>query len=97
MVPKLTKKQQNKQIKKETIVCVIAYLGYFVWWLATGYGIGRKDPSQYPYIMGLPLWFFLSVIVGAILFCVTAVIVIKVFFKDFDLEETLPEDTVNEK
>ena len=33
------------------------------------------------------MWFFLSSIVGYILFCIAAVVVVKKFFKDFDLGE----------
>ena len=37
--------------------------------------------------MGLPMWFFLSCVVGYVLFCVASVLVVKFVFKDFDLGE----------
>ena len=60
----------------------------FIWWLARGYGIaGTGTPATYTYIFGLPMWFFLSSVVGYVLFCVLTVIVVKCFFRDFDLGE----------
>lgn len=91
MVPKLTKKEQNKQMNKEAIICMVVYVGYFIWWFATGFGLGAKDPAEYTYVMGLPMWFFLSSIVGFILFCAATIVVAKYLFKNFDLEETEEE------
>lgn len=92
MAPKLTKQEQNRQIKREALICVVVYIGFFLWWFITGYGFGTKEPSEYMYIMGLPLWFVLSVLVGTILFFVVMIIVVKRFFKDFDFEETGEEE-----
>ena len=93
MVPKLTEKQRNLQIRKEAIYSWILYIAFFLWWYFTGYGIGeRTDPSEYKYVLGLPMWFFISCVVGYVLFCVVSVLVVKLLFKDFDLEEVSDEE-----
>ncbi|MEG0291917.1 MAG: YhdT family protein [Anaerovoracaceae bacterium] len=91
MVPKLTSKERNLQIRKEAVVSIIMYIAFFLWWYFTGYGIGEKNNENFGYVFGLPMWFFLSCIVGYVLFCIAVVIVVKKVFKDFDLEETKEE------
>ncbi|NLP30711.1 MAG: YhdT family protein, partial [Clostridiales bacterium] len=44
------------------------------------------------YVLGLPMWFFISCVVGYVLFCVVSVLVVKLLFKDFDLEEVSDEE-----
>lgn len=92
MVPKLTKEEQNNQMKREAIICMIVYAGFFAWWFVTGYGLGLNDPEDYIYVMGLPLWFVLSVLGGMILFFAATIFVVKRLFRDFDLEESLSEE-----
>ena len=88
MAPKLTEKERNRQIKREALISVALYVGFFIWWYFTGYGIAEKGtPETYMYVMGLPMWFFLSCIVGYVLFCIATIVVVKKFFKDFDLGE----------
>ena len=88
MEPKLTDEQRNAQIKKEAIVSVIMYAVFFLWWYITGYGLaGRGTPETYTYVLGLPMWFFLSCIVGYILFSIATIVVVKKLFKNFDLGE----------
>ena len=88
MAPKLTEKERNRQIKREALISVALYVGFFIWWYFTGYGIAEKGtPETYTYVMGLPMWFFLSCIVGYVLFCIATIVVVKKFFKDFDLGE----------
>lgn len=88
MAPKLTEKEKNQQIKKEALISAGLYIAFFVWWYFTGYGIAEKGtPETYTYIMGLPMWFFLSCIVGYVLFSIAAIFVVKKFFQDFDLGE----------
>lgn len=97
MVQKLTEKEINSQIKKESIISLSLYVGFFIWWYVTGYGIAAKGtPETYTYILGLPMWFFLSCIVGYVLFSITAIIVVKKFFKDFDLGEEAKIDTTKD-
>jgi len=86
--PIITDADKNKQMKKEALISVGLYILFFIWWFATGYGIaGTGTPATYTYIFGLPMWFFLSSVVGYVLFCVLTVIVVKCFFRDFDLGE----------
>lgn len=46
-----------------------AGLGAFnlVLWLAFGYGLGSGPVSEYTYVFGLPLWFFMSCIITPII------------------------------
>ncbi|WMI82145.1 YhdT family protein [Anaerotignum sp. MB30-C6] len=96
MVPKLTEKERNLQMKKEALISLGLYVAFFLWWYFTGYGLAG-DTKGYTYIMGLPLWFFLSCVVGYILFCVAVIVVVKVFFKDFSLDETADEGSGEEE
>lgn len=89
--PIITERDWNRQIRKEAIVSIVLYIAFFLWWYITGYGLGSGDPKNYTYIMGLPMWFFLSCIVGYVGFCVVSVIVVKKLFKNFSLEETLDD------
>ena len=84
---KLTEKERNPQIKKEAIASVIMYVVFFLWWYFTGFGIAEaSDPKDYTYVMGLPLWFFLSSIVGYVWFCIATVLLVKFYFKHFSLD-----------
>ena len=86
--PILTEKERSRQIRKEAAVSMILYVAFFLWWYFTGYGLGSGDPKKYTYIMGLPMWFFLSCIVGYVGFCIASVIIVKKVFKNFSLEES---------
>ncbi|RVU54882.1 YhdT family protein [Anaerosphaera multitolerans] len=79
--------EKNKQIIKETKVSLLLYLLYFLWWYFTGYGLSKGNPENYTYILGLPLWFFLSSIVGYVLFVIAIIVVTRLFFKNFNLED----------
>ena len=82
----VTEADKNRQIKKEALISVALYVAFFIWWYATGYGVASMGtPKTYTYVLGLPMWFFLSSVVGYVLFCVATVVVVKCFFKDFDL------------
>ena len=86
-----TEFEKNRQIKKEAIASIVLYVVFFLWWYITGYGIaGTGTPETYTYVMGLPMWFFLSCVVGYVLFCIASVVVVKKVFKDFDLGEESP-------
>ncbi|NLD11520.1 YhdT family protein [Aminicella lysinilytica] len=90
--PILTEKERAHQIKKEATISMIMYAAFFLWWYFTGYGLGSGDPKDYTYIFGLPMWFFLSCIVGYVGFCVATIIVVKKVFKNFSLEESLDDE-----
>jgi len=90
---KLTEKERNRQIRKEAIASAVMYVIFFLWWYFTGYGIAEASkPSEYTYVLGLPLWFFLSSIVGYIWFCVATVFLVKFYFKHFSLDEISDEE-----
>ena len=82
-----TREEKDRQINKETKIAIFLYVLYFIWWYATGYGLSNKDPSEYKYILGLPTWFFYSCVIGYIWFCIGTIIVTKVFFKNFGLDD----------
>ncbi len=88
MSPNLTEKEKHRQIKKEALISAGLYAAFFIWWYFTGYGIAeRGTPETYTYVLGLPMWFFLSCIMGYVLFSIAAIVVVKKLFKDFDLGE----------
>lgn len=92
MDPKLTEKEKNRQIRKEAMISIGLYAAFFIWWYVTGYGIAeRGTPQTYTYVIGLPMWFFLSCIVGYILFAIASIVVVRKFFRDFDLGEETEE------
>lgn len=96
MIPKLTEEEINIQIKKEVILSIALYAAFFIWWYMTGYGIAATGtPETYTYIFGLPMWFFLSCIVGYVLFSIATIVVVKKFFKDFDLGEENVTETLD--
>ncbi|MBS3994680.1 MAG: YhdT family protein [Alkaliphilus sp.] len=66
-----------------------------VWWFAFGYGMGSKPPEEYTYIMGLPMWFFMSCVVGGLLFTILAIIMVTKFFKNMPLERMTAEEAKN--
>lgn len=81
-------KDRNRQIRKEAAISLGLYAAFFIWWYFTGYGIAeRGTPETYTYVFGLPLWFFLSCILGYVLFCVATIITVRFFFKDMSLED----------
>lgn len=83
----MTRQERDRQIRKEALISIALYLLFFIWWYATGYGLAGDDPAQYSYIFGLPMWFFLSSVVGYVLFSVASIFVVKIFFKNFSLDE----------
>ena len=85
----------KKQIQKEVIITCILYIFYFLWWVLFGLGLGSKDTKDYSYIMGLPDWFFLSCVMGFIVFSLLVYIVLKLFFKDIPLDLEIGEEPEN--
>ena len=53
-----------KQCNKEALLGLGLGLLNLVWWFAWGYGLGLKPPEEYTYVLGFPLWFFISCIAG---------------------------------
>lgn len=81
----MTEKEKYQQCNREAIVALIVYTGYMIWWFVTGYGLNSLGVDALPWVMGLPMWFFLSCIVGWILCVVVVAVVIKKYFRHFDL------------
>ena len=71
---------------------IILYVVFVLWLAITGYGLGTGDPDSFVTVMGLPLWFVLSCVVGPIWFCIASWLMVKYKFKDFDLDKTLDEE-----
>lgn len=65
-----------KQCNKEAIYGVVLGLANLVWWFAFGYGLGDKPVSEYSYILGFPAWFFMSSLVGAVVFTILTFIMV---------------------
>lgn len=82
-----------KQCNKEAIIGLMLGLINLIWWFIWGYGLGSRPVSQYRYILGFPAWFFMSCIVGSILFSILTVIMINKLFKNMSLEG-LTEDEI---
>lgn len=89
----VTEAEKDLQIRKEAIASIVLYVSFFIWWYATGYGLAATGtPETYTYVLGLPMWFFLSCIVGYVLFCIASILVVGLVFKDFDLGEEAAEE-----
>ncbi len=94
---KLSEKEMNIQIKKEALISIGLYIAFFLWWYFTGYGLGSGDPKEFTYVMGLPMWFFMSCVMGYVLFSIAVIVVVKTCFKNFELgEEAVDPDETKE-
>ncbi len=94
----ITDAEKNEQIRKEVIASILLYLAFFLWWYCTGYGVAEAaEPGTSRYVFGLPMWFFLSSVVGYFLFCIASVLVVRLVFRDFELGEEKQEDRGGEK
>ncbi len=78
-------KNKNRQINIEAWLTILLYLFYFVWWYYFAYKYGT-DPTKYKFIFGLPEWFFYSCVLGLVVINVLVLIVVKLFFKNVDLD-----------
>ncbi len=74
------------QCGREARAGLLLGLCNFLWWFAWGYGLGSQDPAEYTYIFGFPLWFFMSCLVGAVLFTGLAVFIVHYYYRDIPLE-----------
>lgn len=88
----ITEDPRFKQCNKEALMGLGLGILNLIWWFGWGYGLGSKPISQYTYILGLPKWFFMSCIVGGILFSVLTVIMINKFFKNMSLDGLTKEE-----
>lgn len=82
----LSEGAKNKQMNKEALISIALYVIFFLWWYFTGYGLSGGDPAEFTYVMGLPLWFFLSCVVGWVLLVAAVSFTVKCLFVEFDLD-----------
>lgn len=81
-----------RQCNKEAYLGLGLGLLNLIWWFAWGYGLGLKPPEDYTYFLGFPMWFFMSCIVGAVLFTVLTVVMVKKYYRDMPLGELTREE-----
>ena len=73
------------QANKEALWATALALCYFAWWYLSAYIPGDVPVEAYTYIFGFPTWFFLSCIVGFVLFSILAALMVATVFKDISL------------
>lgn len=81
-----------KQCNKEAIMGLLLGIVNLIWWFGFGYGLGSKPVSEYSYILGFPTWFFMSCIVGGILFSTLTVLMVNKLFKHMSLNALTEEE-----
>lgn len=81
-----------KQCNKEALMGLGLGILNLAWWFGWGYGLGSRPVSKYTYILGFPDWFFMSCIVGSILFSILTIIMIDKFFENMSLEPLSKEE-----
>ncbi|MFC3023180.1 YhdT family protein [Vibrio zhugei] len=83
-----------RQAHKEAILALALAGLYFIWWYATAYGFApdEQDTQLPTLVMGFPVWFFLSCVVGPVLFCGLCYLMVKMFYKDIPLDPTEEEN-----
>lgn len=81
-------RQINKQANYEAHLTLAMYTFYFIWWCMFTYGFSANEPTTYKYIIGFPVWFFYSCLVGFPLLCCIVWITVRQYFKDISLDVT---------
>ncbi len=76
-----------KKSSKEAKYTLILYLCYFLWTIASAYGLGSSSPEEYSYILGFPAWFFFSCILAYPLCCIAVYFMLQNFFREDQDEE----------
>lgn len=71
-----------KQTNKEALVTIILFVVNFLWWAVLGYGLAGIRGT----VLGFPTWFFLSCVVGYVVFVVASVVIVRSVFKDMSIE-----------
>ena len=72
---------------REALIGVVLAVLHFIWWFGFAYGLGSKPVEEYSYILGFPVWFFYSCIIGFVLVAITVIVLAKYVLKDVSLEE----------
>lgn len=81
-----------KQCNKEAKYAVALGIANLIWWYVFGYGLGSRPVGEYSYILGFPSWFFMSCIVGSIVFIILTFIMVNKFMEDMPLEKFTKEE-----
>ncbi|MBL3593055.1 MAG: YhdT family protein [Synergistaceae bacterium] len=76
-----------RQADREALYALALALANLAWWYLTAYGLGAGPVESYRYILGFPAWFFMSSIVGFILFAILAAAMVRFLFKDMPLDD----------
>ncbi len=76
------------QANKEALWATALALCYFAWWYLSAYIPGEVPVEEYTYIFGFPTWFFLSCMVGFVLFSILAALMVATVFKDISLADS---------
>lgn len=86
-----------KQCNKEAFYGIILGLANLAWWYIFGYGLGSKPVDEYTYIMGFPAWFFISCILGSLVFIVLTFFMVDKLFVDMPLDDMTEEEILQYK
>jgi len=81
-----------KQCNREALCGAILGLLNLIWWYVFGYGLGDKPVEEYKYILGLPSWFFLSCVLGSVVFIVLTFVMVDKMFKHMPLHRFTEEE-----
>lgn len=72
-------------INKEVKFAYVVWITFALLSLGAIYGLGSGDPREYSYVMGLPLWFFVYLMI-VVSFIIVLTYVIRNKFQDMDLD-----------
>lgn len=81
-----------KQCNKEAIYGILLGVANVIWWYSFGYGLGARPVEEYSYILGFPAWFFISCILGSIIFIILTFIMVDKLFDDMPLDKLSKEE-----
>lgn len=81
-----------KVCNREAMYGMVLGLINLLIWLIAGYGLGSGDPETYTYVMGFPLWFFISCIVNTFVAIAATIYIVKVKLVDMSLEPMTMEE-----
>lgn len=80
--------------KKEMLISFAVQITYTLLMLLAAYGFGKGDPTQYKYVIGIPQWWFLCLVITAVYIVVIYILTHKVY-KAVDITAYI-EEQVNE-
>lgn len=81
-----------EQCNKEAIYGIGLGLLNLIWWYGFGYGLGKGPVAEYKYIFGLPAWFFMSCILGSIVFIGLTFLMVNKKLEDMPLDRFTKEE-----